>query len=108
MTTYTFRNRYSQQFVYLPSLNRTIQFWAEGYDENRRPLGVFRTDDAAVAEALRQAVAMGGDIPVYEEDEEASQAELVLQRKRDKAMAAALATRKAALEAAGEGEGDSA
>lgn len=83
-TTYTWRCANPHQGVKLPG--GKIRFWEEGVTDEGKVLGVYRTSDPAVADALRAAIARGG-IPAWEEDEEEREANAVIERKRRQAVA---------------------
>lgn len=78
---YVFHNPYPQEIVHLQT--GVIQFIPSARDERDRPMGVFRTESEAVAEALRTAITYGYTL-AREVDEEEEQAQQVLAKRRER------------------------
>lgn len=98
---HTFRSTHSNLIVYVDALRKKkedltlfdlnapaghIKFAQEGTDEQRRPMGVFRTADDALAGRIRELIAYG-QIPAWEEDEEEARAVSILRKRREAAAA---------------------
>lgn len=79
--TYVFANPNCQEIVHLKT--GIIQFVPSARDERDRPLGIFRTDDEAVAARLREAIGYGHTL-AREVDEEEEQAQQILAKRRER------------------------
>lgn len=97
--THVFHNPHSQEIVHLRT--GVIQFEPTGRDEQGRAMGVFRTDDEAVAAALNDAIARGYT-PARYVDEEEAEAMAILGKRRQKTGERLAAANRARAEKAGD------